>query len=65
MCIVAVGMAIGLIAAAILYFYPTIISKVGEREDGEQDLVLGKEATSSSNGFQQVNVTVKRPGACR
>jgi uncharacterized protein len=56
--IVAVGMAIGLIAAAILYFYPTIISMVGKREDGQQGLVIGKEATSSSNGYQQVNVTV-------
>jgi uncharacterized protein len=56
--IVAVGMAIGLITAAILYFYPTIISKVGERENGQQGLVLSKKATSSSNGFQQVNVTV-------
>ena len=32
--IVAVGMAIGLIVPLSLYLYPTIISKVGERENG-------------------------------
>ena len=56
--IVAVGLAIGLITAAILYFYPAIISMVGEREDGEQELIKGKEAISSSNGYRQANVTV-------
>lgn len=56
--IVAVGMAIGLIAAAILYFYPSISSILGEREDGQQGLITDKEATSSSNGYQQVNVTL-------
>jgi hypothetical protein len=39
--IVAVGMAIGLISAAILYFYPAIISMPGEKEDGEQELIIG------------------------
>ena len=53
---VAVGMGIGLIAAAILYFYPSISSILGEREDGQQGLIT-EEATSSSKGFQQVNVT--------
>ena len=56
--IVAVGMAIGLISAAILYFYPAIISRPGEKEDGEQELIIGNEATSSSNGYRQANVTV-------
>src|SRR5829696_2368869 len=56
--IVAVGMAIGLISAAILYFYPAIISMPGEKEDGEQELIIGNEATSSSNGYRQANVTV-------
>ena len=56
--IVAVGLAIGLITAAILYFYPAIINMVGEREDGEQELIKGKEAISSSNGYRHANVTV-------
>jgi uncharacterized membrane protein (UPF0127 family) len=56
--IVAVGLAIGLLTAAILYFYPAIISMLVEREDGEHDLIIGKEATSSSNGYSQANVTV-------
>jgi uncharacterized protein len=57
--IVAVGTAVGLIAAAILYFYPAIITMLGEREDGQQGLVIGKEAATSSNiGYQQVKVKV-------
>ncbi|MFL6491060.1 MAG: DUF192 domain-containing protein [Nitrososphaera sp.] len=56
--IVAVALAIGLIAAAILYFYPAIISMRDEREDGKQDLIISKEASSSSNGYSQANVTV-------
>ena len=56
--IVAVGIAIGLIAAAILYFYPALISLLGETEDREQELVISKEATSSSSGYRQINVTV-------
>ena len=56
--IVAVGMAMGLVTAAILYFYPAIISMPGEREEGEQELIIGKEATSSSNGYRQAKVTV-------
>jgi uncharacterized membrane protein (UPF0127 family) len=56
--IVAIGMAIGLIAAAILYFYPAIINMLGGREDEGQELIIGNEATSSSNGYRQANVTV-------
>ena len=56
--ILAVGMAVGLAAAAILYFYPAINSMLGEKEDGEQELIIGNEATSSSKGYRQTNVTV-------
>ena len=56
--IVAVGMAMGLVTAAILYFYPAIISMPVEREKGDQELIIGKEATSSSNGYRQAKVTV-------
>ncbi len=57
--IIAVGMAIGLVAAALLYIYPAIIiNMLAGTEDGEQRPIIGKEATSSSNGYQQVNVTV-------
>jgi uncharacterized membrane protein (UPF0127 family) len=56
--IVAVGMAISLIAAAIVYFYPAIINILWETEDEGQELLIGKEATSSSNGYRQANVTI-------
>src|SRR5215210_3919954 len=56
--IVAVGMAIGLVAASTLYFYPAIISMLDEKEDGEQELIIGNEATSNSNGYRQATVTV-------
>jgi uncharacterized protein len=58
--IIAVGIAIGVIAAAaLLYFYPAIIiHMLGGTEDGEQRPIIGKEATSSSNGYKQVNVTL-------
>jgi uncharacterized membrane protein (UPF0127 family) len=56
--IVAVGMAIGLLAAAVLYFYPAIIDMLWETEDEGKELIIGNEATSSSNGYRQANVTV-------
>ena len=56
--VVAVGMAISLIAAAILFFYPAIINMLWETEDEGQDLIIGKEATSNSNGYRQANVTI-------
>ena len=56
--IVAVGMILGVIAAAILYFYPAIISMLGEKEDREQEPITAEEATSSNNGYRQANVMV-------
>jgi uncharacterized protein len=56
--IVAVGMTIGVIAAAILYFYPAIISMLVEKEDREQELIIAEEATSSNDGYRQANVMV-------
>jgi uncharacterized protein len=56
--IVAVGMTIGVIAAAILYFYPAIISMLVEKEDREQELITAEEATSSNDGYRQANVMV-------
>ena len=47
-----------MLPAAILYFYPAINSMLGEKEDGEQELIIGNEATSSSKGYRQTNVTV-------
>ena len=45
--VVAVGMAISLIAAAILYFYPAIINMLWETEDDEaQELIIGNEASN-------------------
>jgi uncharacterized membrane protein (UPF0127 family) len=57
--IIAVGMAIGLVAASLMYIYPAfIINMLGGTEDGERRPIIGKEATSSSNGYKQVNVTL-------
>ena len=57
--IIAVGIAIGLSAAALMYFYPAIIiNMLGGTEDGDQRPIIGQEATSSSSGYKQVNVTL-------
>jgi uncharacterized protein len=52
--VIAIIAAIAAGATATLYFYPFILTGTGEQQ---QDLVV-KGATTSSNGYQQVNVTV-------
>jgi uncharacterized membrane protein (UPF0127 family) len=56
----AVAIAIGLtaVAVAVLYFNPAIISILGQREHEQQELLIGQEVRSGSNGFRQVNVIV-------
>jgi uncharacterized protein len=56
--IVTVGIAIGVIAAAILYFNPAITSMLGGQEGEQQENLTGEETSSRSNGYRQVNVTV-------
>lgn len=56
--IVAVAIAIGVIAAALLYFNPSITCILGQPEDEQHELILSQEVTSGSNGYRQVNVMV-------
>jgi uncharacterized protein len=54
----AVAIAIGVIAAAVLYLNPAITSMLGQPQDEQQELILSQEVRSGSNGYRQVNVTV-------
>jgi uncharacterized protein len=56
--IVTVGIAIGVITVAVLYFNPAITSTLGGTEGERQEIILSEEITSGSNGYRQVNVTV-------
>ncbi len=56
--IVAVAIAIGIIAAAVLYINPAITSMLGQPEDEQQELIKSQEVRSGSNGYRQVNITV-------
>ena len=56
--IVIVGIAIGVITAAVLYFNPAIKSTLGGTEGKQQEIIVSEEITSGSNGYRQVNVTV-------
>ena len=56
--IVAVAIAIGIIAAAVvLYLNPAITSMLGQPEPQQQELIISKEVRSG-NGYRQVNVSV-------
>jgi len=52
--VIAIIAAIAVGSSATLYFYPFILNGAGEQQ---QDVVIGG-ATTSNNGYQQVNVTV-------
>jgi uncharacterized membrane protein (UPF0127 family) len=56
--IVTVGIAIGVTAAAILYFNPAISSMLSGQEGEQQEILTGEEMSSGSNGYRHVNVTV-------
>ena len=56
--IVAVAIAIGVIAAAVLYLNPAITSMLGHPQDEQQELIISQEVRSGSNGYRQVNVIV-------
>lgn len=56
--IVAVAIAIGVIAAALLYLNPAITSMLGQPQDEQQELIISQEVRSGSNGYRQVNVIV-------
>ena len=56
--IVAVAIAVGVIAAPLLYFNPAITNMLSQPEDEQQELIISQEVRSGSNGYRQVNVTV-------
>jgi uncharacterized membrane protein (UPF0127 family) len=57
--IFVVVIAIGVSAtAAVLYFYPGIITTLGQPEDKQQELTISQELRSGSDGYQQVDVTL-------
>jgi uncharacterized membrane protein (UPF0127 family) len=57
--IFVVVIAIGVTATvAVLYFYPGIITTLGQPEDKQQELTISQELRSGSNGYQHVNVTL-------
>ena len=58
--IFVVVIAIGVSAtAAVLHFYPGIITTLGQPEDKKQQvLTISQELRSGSDGYQQVNVTL-------
>jgi uncharacterized membrane protein (UPF0127 family) len=56
--IVAVAIAIGVIAAAVLYLNPAITSMLGQPQDEQQEIIISQEVRSGSNGYRQVNVIV-------
>jgi uncharacterized protein len=57
--IFVVVIAIGVSATvAVLYFYPGIITTLGQPEDKQQELTISQELRSGSDGYQHVNVTL-------
>ncbi len=56
--IVMVGIAVGVITAAVLYINPTITSMLGGTEGEQQEIIISEKISSGSNGYRQVNVTV-------
>ena len=56
--IVSVGIAIVVIATAVLYLNPAITGMLGGQEGEQQGIIINEEMISGSNGHQQVNVTV-------
>ncbi|MGH9990848.1 MAG: DUF192 domain-containing protein, partial [Nitrososphaera sp.] len=56
--IVTVGIAIVVIATAVLYLNPAITSMLGGQEGEQQGIMIDEVMSSGSNGYQQVNVTV-------
>ena len=57
--IVIVGIAIGVITAAVLYVNPAITSMLGGTEGEQQEIItVGEEISSGSDGYRQVNVTL-------
>jgi uncharacterized membrane protein (UPF0127 family) len=56
--IVTVGITIGIIATAVLYFNPAITDMLARQEGEQQGIIIDEEMRSGSNGYQQVNVTV-------
>jgi uncharacterized protein len=57
--IFVVVIAIGVTATvAVLYFYPGIITTLGQPEVKQQELTISQELRSGSDGYQHVNVTV-------
>lgn len=57
--IVAVAIAVGIIASAVvLYFNPAISSTLGQPEDKQQEPMIDKEVRSGTNGYRQVDVNV-------
>jgi uncharacterized membrane protein (UPF0127 family) len=57
--IVAVVIAVGIIASAlVLYFNPAISSTLGQPEDKQQEPTIDENMRSGTNGYRQVNVEV-------
>jgi uncharacterized membrane protein (UPF0127 family) len=56
--IVIVGIAIGVITAAVLYINPSITSMLGETQGEQQEIIISEAISSGSKGYRQVNVTV-------
>ena len=56
--IVTVGIAIVVVATAVLYLNPAITSMLAGQEGEQQGIIIDEEMISGSNGHQQVNVTV-------
>ena len=56
--IVTVGIAIVVVATAVLYLNPAITSMLAGQEGEQQGIIIDEEMISGSNGYQQVNVTV-------
>jgi uncharacterized protein len=49
---------IGVIAAAVSYFNPTIMGMLAGQEGDQQGILIDEETRSGSNNYQRVNVTV-------
>ena len=56
--VVAVPVALGIIAAALLYFNPPITGILDQSEGERQELIMSQEVRSGSNGYRQVDVIV-------
>lgn len=56
--IVIIGIAIGIITAAVLYINPTITNMLDGTEGEQQENIISEEISSGSKGYLQANVTV-------